>query len=192
MHARQTMTDAVSAVPHHRPINMAVLAPLAVGDGPSRTDRLPGHARGGTTDYRATYLWLDAGQSWPFLRGLETITNRALCGWLFAVAACACWAMIMMMAGRTRPVDSTVQMERLAEKLERTPAIPAATVTAVARVLGQPSYDCRHVACSAQLADRNGAARARLEKLLADKGPSNALDLSANRKPRPAAAEVEH
>jgi hypothetical protein len=192
MLARQTMTDAVSAVSHHRPIDTVVLAPRTAGDGSGHTARIAGHTRGGTTDYRTTYLWLDAGQSWPFLRGLETITNRALCGWLFAVAACACWAMIMMMTGGTRPVDATVQMERLAEKLERTPAIPAATVTAVARVLGQSSYDCRHVACSAQLADRNGAARARLEKLLADKGPSNALDLSANRKPRPAAAEVEH
>jgi hypothetical protein len=183
MLARQTMTDAVSAFSHHRPIDTVALAPQTAGDGSgwaALAGEGAGPARGGTTDYRTSYLWLDAGQSWPFLRGLETITNRALRGWLLVVAACACWAMIMMMTGGTRPVDATVQMERLAEKLERTPAIPAETVAAVARVLGQPSYDCRHVACSAQLADRNGAARARLQKLLADKGPSNALDLSAN------------
>jgi hypothetical protein len=191
MLAQQKMTDAVP-VSYPRPVDTAVVAAQTGDDAPGRTARILNHARGGTADYRAAYLWLEARQSWPFLRGLETITNRALCFWLFVVAACACWAMIMMMTDGKRPVEATVQMERLAEKLERTTAIPAATANAVARVLGQPGYDCRYVACSAQLADRNRTARTRLENLLADKGPSNALDLSASEKPRTAAADVRH
>ena len=89
-------------------------------------------------------------------------------------------------------MDATAQMELLAKKLERTPAIPSETASEIARVIGQPRYDCRHVACSAQLADRNRTTRTRLENLLANKGPLNELDLNANNKRREAAAEVRH
>jgi hypothetical protein len=153
------------------------------------------HARGGMTDYRTAYLWLDAGQSWPFLRlrGSETIiTNRALCGWLIVVSASVCWAAIMMTSGGMRPMEATIQIERLVEALERTTAIPAATANDVARIIGQPWYDCRHVACSGQLAARNRASRTRLKDLLASKVASNELALNANTKPIATAADVGH
>jgi hypothetical protein len=167
MRIRQKATDAIPAA--------------------SQRGHAPGHA-----DPATTYLWLDAGQSWPFVRGFETISQRALCGWLFVVAACCCWAVTMMMTTGTPSVEATLQMERLAAQLERTTAIPAAAANAVARIVGQPGYDCRHVACSAELADRNRTARARLETLLASKAPANEPDPTANTKMRTAAAEITH
>jgi hypothetical protein len=166
-------------------------AAIRTNDASHRMARNPEYARSTAADLRARYLWLDAGQSWPFLRGLETISNRALSAWLFVVAGCVCWAMIMMVAGGgTRPMEATVQMERLAEKLERTTEIPAETANA--RLIAQPWYDCGHAACGPELSARNQTARTRLENLLADKGSSNALDLSASERPRNATAEARH
>jgi hypothetical protein len=146
-----------------------------------------------TDDLRTAYVWLDAGLSRPSYRGLDMITDRALWGWLIVISACVCWAAILVVTGsRVGPMDATAQMELLAKKLERTPAIPSETASEIARVIGQPWYDCRHVACSAQLADRNRTTRTRLENLLANKGPSNELALNANKKRREAAAEVSH
>jgi hypothetical protein len=153
--------------------------------------RIPDHAPSGTPDHATAYLWLDAGQSWPFLRRFETISRRALYSWLFVVVVCGCWAMIMLMIDGTRPEQATRQMERLAAQLETTTAIPAATANAVARVMSQPWYDCGHVACSAELADRNRAVRSRLKTLLAGKGPYE-LEFDANKRTRAAAAEATH
>jgi hypothetical protein len=150
------------------------------------TARILDHARNGTADYATRYLRLDAGQGRSFLRKIETISERVLLGWLFVVAACCCWAMSTMITGGTRPEQATLQMERLADKLESTSATPTATATAVARILAQPWYDCRHVTCSPELADRNGAARRRLRQLLASRGPANGLDLDARRPPQQA------
>ena len=143
-------------------------------------------------DDRAEYLWLEAGQSRPFLRGTEMISNRVLRGWLIVVAACVGWAAILMATGGMRPADTTVQMELLAQKLDRRPAIPADTANELARLIAQPGYDCGHVACSAELAVRNEAARTRLKLLLATKVPANARDVSASRTSPVAAAENTH
>jgi hypothetical protein len=144
--------------------------------------RARNRSRGGATDHKDAYLWLEAGQSWPFLRGTETISNRRLWGALIVVAVCVGWAGILMATGGMRPMEATAQMELLARKLERTTAIPAEIVSELTRLIGQPGYDCRQVACSAELAVRNGAARTRLEQLLAGKGHANGLDLSANQR----------
>jgi hypothetical protein len=170
MRIQQTTTDAIPAALEF-----------------SSADR----SRGGDTDHRTTYLWLDAGQSWPFLRGTETISNRALCGWLTAVAACAFWVAILVATGGMRPVEATAQMELLAQKLDRATVIPAPTANQLERLIGQPGYDCRHVSCSAELAVRNEAARTRLKQLLASKGPANGLDASANRSPQTSARDPE-
>jgi hypothetical protein len=182
MRMQQKTTDTIPAPSELRPGDAAVVA-----DVRARTPRILDHARGGNTDYRTAYLWLDAGQSWPFLRTFTPISDRALCGWLLVVAACCFWAMILTATGSTRTAEATFQMERLAEKLESTTALPAETTNAIARIIGQPWYDCRHVGCSAQLSQRNRTARTRLENLLVSKGP----DLSA-KKARAAAAEVRH
>jgi hypothetical protein len=161
---------------------------------PSGATRAAHHAVTDVTDdLRTARVWLDAGLSRPSFRGLDTITDRALCGWSIVISACVCWAAILVVTGsRVRPMDATAQMELLAKKLERTPAIPSETAIEIARIFGQPWYDCRHVACSAQLADRNRTTRTRLENLLANKGTSNELALNANKKRREAAAEVRH
>jgi hypothetical protein len=164
---QHTGMDAIPAATAFGPADTFVAIIQARENLADGTARIPDRSRSGATDYKAEYLWLDAGQSWPFLRRFETISERALCGWLFVVVACSCWALIMMMTDGTRPEEATLQMERLAQKLESTAAIPAATAIAVARAIGQPWYDCRHVACSADLADRNLTVRTRLENLLA-------------------------
>jgi hypothetical protein len=179
---QQKLTHAVPAGWELRPEGTTVIADVA-----GRTGRIPSHARSGPPDDATAYLWLDAGQSWPFLRRFETISERALRTWLFVVAACCCWAMIMMMTDGTRPEEATRQMERLATQLEGT-TIPAATANAVARVIGQPWYDCGHAACSAELADRNRAVRSRLKTLLASKGPYE-LERTANTTVRAPAAD---
>jgi hypothetical protein len=156
------------------------------------TARFPHRSRSGATDDKAAYLWLEAGQSFPYLRGTEMISNRALRGWLIVVAACVGWAAIMMATGGMRPADTTAQMELLAQKLNRRTAIPADTANELARLIARPGYDCDHVACSAELAVRNEAARTRLKQLLASKVPANALDVSASRALPVAAAENTH
>jgi hypothetical protein len=132
-------------------------------------------------DPRTAHVWLDAGLSRPSFRGLDTITDRALCGWLILISACVSWAAILVVTGsKLGPMDATAQMEMLAKKLERTAVIPSETASEIARVIGQPWYDCGHVACSAQLEERNRAVRAKLSDLLATKERSN--DLNASQK----------
>jgi hypothetical protein len=132
-------------------------------------------------DLRATHVWLDAGLSRPSFRGLDTITDRALCGWLILISVCVSWAAILVLTGsKVAPIQATAQMELLAKKLERTAAIPSGTAREIARAIGQPWYNCAHVACSAQLEERNRAVRAKLSDLLATKERSN--DLNASQK----------
>jgi hypothetical protein len=151
---------------------------------PSGATRAARHALTDVTDdLRTAHVWLDAGLSRPSFRGLDSITDRALCGWLILISACVCWAAILVVTGsKVGPMDATAQMELLAKKLERTAAIPSETASEIARVIGQPWYDCGHVACSAQLEERNRAVRAKLSGLLATKERSN--DLSASQKRR--------
>jgi hypothetical protein len=183
------MTDAMPVASELRPHRIAVDAAQTHADMFGGTTRFREQAPNGCSDFATAYLWLDAGQSWPFIRRFETISNRALCGWLVVVAACCAWAMITMMTDDTRPIEATFQMERLAEKMASTAEIPVATASAIARVLGQSWYDCRYIACSAELADRNRAARTRLQTLLASKGPSNAADANTSNS-RTAAVEA--
>jgi hypothetical protein len=144
-----------------------------------------------TDDLRTAYVWLDAGLSRPSYRGLDMITDRALWGWLIVISACVCWAAILVVTGsRVGPMDATAQMELLAKKLERTAAIPSETASEIARVIGQPWYDCGHVACSAQLGECNRAVRAKLSGLLATKERSN--DLSASQKRRADSVALSH
>jgi hypothetical protein len=134
-------------------------------------------------DPKTTYVWLDAGLSRPAFRRLDTLTDRASCAWLIVISACVFWAAILVGTGsRIGPMDATAQMELLTRKLERTAGIPAETVNEIARVMGQPWYNCGRVTCSAELQQRNSAVRAKLGDLLATKERSN--DLSANQKHR--------
>jgi hypothetical protein len=99
-------------------------------------------------------------------------------------------AILVVTGSKVGPMDATAQMELLAKKLERTAAIPSETASEIARVIGQPWYDCGHVACSAQLGERNRAVRAKLSGLLATKERSN--DLSASQKRRADSVALSH
>jgi hypothetical protein len=79
-----------------------------------------------------------------------------------------------------RPLEATVQMERLAAKMEHTAALAPETIEAVARMISHPSYDCRIVSCRLELRQRNQAARDRLHAVL-----------SAGRRPVQDAAALE-
>ena len=148
------------------------------------SDNVPGAPRattGSMYDPTIAYLWLDAGLSRPFFRGSDTISHPALCGWLMAVFACACLAAVFVWTdSRMRPTEATAQMERFAENLERVTAIPTKTAREIARVIGQPWYDCNYVTCSAQLKERNLIARAKVSSLLAMKEVLQ--EVSANQK----------
>lgn len=139
-------------------------------------------------DSRIAYLWLDAGLSRHSFRGADTSAAR-LCGWVMAFFVCA-WlaAVVAWTDSRMRPMEATEQMERLAENLANSTTIPTKTMSEVARLIGQPWYDCRHVSCSAQLEERNRAVRAKLSSLLAAKEMSN--EFSASRKYGGASVEI--
>ena len=128
-----------------------------------------------TDELRTAHVWLDAGLSRPSFGGWETITDRALCGWLIAISACVFWAALLIAGNRVDPTNATAQMELLANKLERTAAIPSDTASEIARVIGQPWYDCGYVTCSAELQQRNSAVRTKLSGLLATKERANEL-----------------
>src|SRR4051812_19079746 len=75
--------------------------------------------------------------------------------WLKGLAgafACAAAFAVFLSAGNIRPLEATVQMERLAEKVERAQTIRPEAAEEIARLTRQAWYDCRKVACSPQLA----------------------------------------
>jgi hypothetical protein len=145
-----------------------------VPNGTARAARLAASDMLG--DPKTTHVWLDAGLSRPDFRRLNIITDRALCAWSIVISACVLWAAILVGTGkRIGPMEATAQMELLTRKLERTAGIPPETVSEIARITGQPWYNCGRVTCSAELQQRNSAIRAKLGDLLATKERSNDL-----------------
>lgn len=93
--------------------------------------------------------------------------GRGLKGLGTILAAIAALALLFASASTNRRLEATVQMERLAAKLEQMKAAPPETVQTMARLVLRPSYDCDQVACSAGIQARNSAARSRLKAILA-------------------------
>ncbi len=125
----------------------------------------------------STYFLVNAGHSTAILRppvdGEEfLIWAKWLKGGAAAISLSAalalCWA-----AGTVRPLEATIQMERLAAKVEQTAVIHPNTARELARLMDQHGYDCNQVACGAQLHARNNAARNRLTGLIAMKAPAH-------------------
>jgi hypothetical protein len=69
-----------------------------------------------------------------------------------------------------RVLEATVQMERLAAKLERAKKIAPETKLEIDRLIRQPWYDCNQMACTTALERRNRVARVRLQTVLAGSG----------------------
>jgi hypothetical protein len=91
-----------------------------------------------------------------WLKGLSTI-----------VVSTAALALLLASETTNRPLEATVQMERLATKLEQMKVIHPETAQAIANLVVRPSYDCDQVTCSTQVYARNSAARSRLQAVLA-------------------------
>jgi hypothetical protein len=92
-------------------------------------------------------------------------------GGLTAIAVSAAVALFWTVGGTVRPLEATVQMERLTAKVEQAKFIHPDTAHAITRFVDQNGYDCDKVVCSTQLQARNRAVRNRLKTLLAYKTP---------------------
>ncbi len=131
-------------------------------------------------DEHKFYFLINAGHATGhFWRPVRLEDRPAWNAWLkgaAAVLACTgAFALFLAYGSSNRPLEATVQMERLAAKVERAKAIDPATAHEIARLIGQPWYDCNQVACSAQMQARNGLARDRLQTLMARKTPGEEI-----------------
>ena len=129
---------------------------------------------------RSPLFFLPSGRSPAHFTAMRDAHDRHLQRqWLKGMAgalACAAAFALVLSAGNIRPLDATVQMERLADKVERAQTVKPEAAAEIVRVTRQPWYDCTKVACSPQLAARNGQARMRLDAAVAQKTP---IDMAA-------------
>jgi hypothetical protein len=131
----------------------------------------PRHASADPTDEtRTAYLWVEAGQAAPFSKRWRAGSERAVCNWLMLLyVGLGALAIVTAISTKTAPLDATAQLERLAARLARSATIPSSVTSEIARVIEQPVYDCRRVACSAELEARNRIVREQLKQLMAMK-----------------------
>jgi hypothetical protein len=102
---------------------------------------------------------------------------------LAAIAVSAAAALLWAVGSTFRPLEATVQMERLVAKVEQTKFIHPDTAQAVTRFIDQNGYDCANVFCGTQLQARNRAVRNHLKQLIAEKAPSSASQASQSKTP---------
>jgi hypothetical protein len=93
--------------------------------------------------------------------------NRWLKGIGAAIASTVAVGLVLAPESRPRPLEATVQMERLADKLERMKAVHPSTARAITTLVLQPSHDCHQVVCSPAVQARNSIARSRITATLA-------------------------
>jgi len=92
-----------------------------------------------------------------------------LTGLIATLAFAAATGLLVAAGAGPSPTEATARLEHLAAKVARAPVIDPYAAQEIERLVGQPGYDCSHVACSGDVAARNAAARARLATLLAEK-----------------------
>jgi len=91
------------------------------------------------------------------------------------LAACAALILVGIAVNKTgigannrqRVLEATVEMERLATKLDHAKKIAPETKLEIARIINQPWYNCIQMACPTVLETRNRAARERLQAVVA-------------------------
>jgi hypothetical protein len=93
--------------------------------------------------------------------------NRWLKGLGAAIASVLVLGLALAPESRNRPLEATVQMERLAAKLERMKVVHADTAQTITNLVLQPAYDCHQLLCSPAVQARNNAARSRITATLA-------------------------
>jgi hypothetical protein len=122
---------------------------------------------------RSPLFFLPSGRSPAHFTSMRDAHDRYLHRqWLKGIAGAFAGAAafaLLLSAGNIRPLDATMQMERLADKVERAQTIKPEAAAEIVRVTRQPWYDCAKVACGPQLAARNGQARMRLDAAVAQK-----------------------
>jgi len=111
--------------------------------------------------------------------------KRWLKGLGAAIASTLAIGLVLAPESRTRPMEATVQMERLAAKLEQMKAVHPSTAQAITTLLLQPSHDCHQVACSPAVQARNSVARARITATLTKWNVEPPAGVAANLGTRP-------
>jgi hypothetical protein len=106
--------------------------------------------------------------------------SKALNGAFAIIAICGTAAFLLWGAHTNRPIAATtIQLERLAARVERARSIHPDIARKLARMLALPEYDCARAACDGALQARNSAARGRLETLIAMKPRPDAFAASS-------------
>ncbi|HEX3341893.1 MAG TPA: hypothetical protein VHT68_22270 [Pseudolabrys sp.] len=103
--------------------------------------------------------------------GVAAFATLTVAGLISAIAAVG--------ANKQSVREATIQMERLATKLEHAKKITPETRLEIDRLTRHSWYDCNQVACRAAIKVRNRAARERLASVLA--GSKAPIELSARR-----------
>jgi hypothetical protein len=111
--------------------------------------------------------------------------NRWVKGIGTAIASTLAIGLVLAPESRPRPLEATVQMERLADKLERMKAVHPSTARAITTLVLQPSHDCHQVVCSPAVQARNSIARARITATLAKWNVEPAAGVAVNLGTRP-------
>jgi hypothetical protein len=93
--------------------------------------------------------------------------NRWLKGLGATIASILVLGLALAPESRNRPLEATVQMERLAAKLERMKVVHADTAQTITNLVVQPAYDCHQVVCSPAVQARNNVVRSRIGATLA-------------------------
>jgi len=111
--------------------------------------------------------------------------KRWLKGLGAVIASTLAIGLVLAPESGTRPLEATVQMEKLAAKLEQMKAIHPTTAQAITTLVLQPSYDCHQVVCSPAVQARNSIARARIAATLAKWNVEPAAGVAVNLGTRP-------
>jgi hypothetical protein len=108
----------------------------------------------------------------------ETTIGLAACAALILVGI-AVNKMGIAANNRQRVLEATVEMERLATKLDHAMKIAPETKLEIARIISQPWYNCIQMACPTVLETRNRTARAHLRTVLEGSGVPTELSARA-------------
>lgn len=119
------------------------------------------------------------------------VWNRWLKGLGAALTSTLAIGLVLASESKPRPLEATVQMERLAGKLERMRVVQPSTARAITTLILQPSYDCHQVVCSPKVQARNSVARSRITATLAKWNVESAAGVAVNLGSRPSAEAAQ-
>src|SRR5262245_56121766 len=124
----------------------------------------------------------------PITTDDRRVWSRWLKGLGAAIASTLAIGLLLASESRTRPLEATIQMERLADKLERMKAVHPNTAQAITTLILQPSHDCHQVVCIPAVQARNSIARALITATLAKWNFEKGLAVNLGTRPSAEAA----